>query len=370
MAVKSRFNPTFSYILFILILLPLFFSGPALGQQKVPGDVEEKLGRLTAEEKRVLEELFALAQSAAEMEKEETGLRIGIETLKQDIAGVQKAIAAEEKKYEQNQKALQHVLKSYQRMGPSSFLESLLGSGSLGEFLRKLTTLRDLARNTGDLLDSLQESKDLLAAQKAELEVKLASLQESRESLAESIRKTAAAKEELEEYLASLSDEREFYEGRLASMQQAWSELTQFFPEVSRKFSQIIKEAELPADALEIKLTSSGIKAAISAETINKIIADHGLDEMVCKFYPERVDIIAAQKELILKGTFVLENKVLKFAAEEGTFYGMALTPGNLEELFAQEELALDLQNFLENYTVRSLEISDNKLELLVVPEF
>ena len=67
---------------------------------------------------------------------------------------------------------------------------------------------------------------------------------------------------------------------------------------------------------------------------------------MACKFYPERVDIIAAKRSFILKGTFVLENKVPKFAAEEGTFYD-GTNPGNLEELFAQEELALDLQNFL-----------------------
>ena len=253
-------------------------------------------------------------------------------------------------------------------MGPTSYLEIILDSSNLSVFLRRLNTLRDLTRNTDELLRLLQESSEALAAQKTELTENLVLLAETQALLKESLLKTAQLKEEMEEYLASLAEERVYYRNRLDSMQRAWSELTHFFPEVTKKFSQIIEEANLPPDAMKLTMTFNGIKASIQDTTLNDIIKDHGLSEMVFSFYPGRVEIAVPDKNLVLAGIFILDGSTLKFQAQKGSFYGMPLQKGNLEELFSKEELLLNLKNLMGKNIVRSIEIQNGQLELLIIP--
>ena len=357
-------------VLFFFILILISFSGMVSGQQGIAESVEEKLAELSDEEKKVLEELFALVQSIEDMELDEQRVGEEKEKLEQEIKQLEREIAAEEALYQDKEEALRQVLKSYQRMGPSSYLERLLDSSSLAVFLRRLNILRDLTQNTGELLDQIQESKDKLAAEKTKLDTKLVALKDVQERLAESISRTIEVKEKQEEYLASLAEEREFYEDQLTNMKKAWSELLVFFPEVSMSVSRIVKEADLPADAVKIIWGPSGIRASITQETLNSIFIDYGLDDMAFGFYEKRVEITVPDKSLVLTGTFILEEKILKYQAEGGTFYGMNLTPGNLEELFAEEELLLELENLVGNNDVRSVEVSNGSLELLITPVF
>ena len=51
------------FFLFVFIFLISVFLGTAFGPQDSPAQIEEKLSLLTAEEKEILEELFALTQS-------------------------------------------------------------------------------------------------------------------------------------------------------------------------------------------------------------------------------------------------------------------------------------------------------------------
>ncbi|HHX75200.1 MAG TPA: hypothetical protein GX699_09900 [Firmicutes bacterium] len=370
MVKSGKMNIVFCYILLTAGMLLTAGGGTASGQPEIPGVVEEKLSQLSDEEKQVLEELFALSQTITELEQQEQALGVEIESLERDAGILRETIAAEEQRYGQKRQALKQVLQSYQRMGPSSFLERLLDSDSLADFLHRIVTLRDLARNTGRLLDQLQASRDMLAARKAELDAKLASLEETRENLAESIAQTMAAKEELEAYLVSLAEEREHYETRLAAMQDAWHELTRFFPEVTKSFSRILKEADLPADTVEIEFTASGIKASLSDDNLNNILAEYGLTDLVFDFSAGKAGLAVAARELALSGVFVLDDNTLKFAAEEGTFFGMALNAGHLQALFAEEELLLDLSNLLGGSKISAVTITGHHLELLITPVF
>ncbi|TAH59814.1 MAG: hypothetical protein EWM52_10270 [Methanosarcina mazei] len=82
------------------------------------------------------------------MEKAEKELVLETEAIRKEIEDLEKAIAQEELVYEKKKESLKQVLKSYQRMGPGSFLEIILDSDSLSTFLQRMNILRDLARNT------------------------------------------------------------------------------------------------------------------------------------------------------------------------------------------------------------------------------
>ncbi len=354
----------------IIFTLMFFDANIVAGQTGALTDIEEKLAGLSDKERVVLQHLFALSQEIAEMEKEERRLGLDAEIVMDEIRELEKIIAAEQISYETKRDVLKQVLRSYQRMGPSSYLEIILDSGSLAAFLRRLNTLRDLTRNTGELLHSLQESGEKLAAEKNKVAEKLPLLAEKQELLKTALAKSLRLKEENEEYLASLAEEREYYHGQLTVMQQAWEELKNFFPQVTKEFSRIIEEEALPQEALKTTITLSGIKASIDEQSLNEIISGHGLTDMVLRFYPGRVEIAVPDKSLVMEGIFILEGETLKFQAQEGSFYGMALQTGSLEELFAEGELLLNLKTLVGNNILRSIEIQAGRLELLIIPVF
>lgn len=355
------------FFLFVFIFLISVFLGTAFGQQDSPAQIEEKLSLLTAEEKEILEELFALTQSIEEMEREKQRTSSEMEGLKLRISQLEAEIGAEEHKYNENREALKQVLRSYQRTGPSNYLERLLKAKSFSDFLRRIGTLRDLARNTGNLLELLDESKEKLVAQKEELEPIVNSLQVTEKQLTESIDKTNELKAELEAYLTSLAEEREFFEEQLAMIEEAWQELTQFFPQLTADLARIVAEAKLPPEAIKVRLTPVGLKAALADTTLNNIFAEQGYDELAFTFTPGRVQIEVSENNLVLSGMFLVEDNILTFQVQEGTFFGMALGPGKLEELFAAE-LRLDLNQLVGEMRILALEIGEGQLELTVVP--
>ena len=77
----------------------------------------------------------------------------------------------------------------------------------------------------------------------------------------------------MEAYLASLAEEREHYETRLSAMREAWNELIQFFPEVTRSFSRLLKEADQQADTVQIEFTVSRIKASLADAILNRFLS-------------------------------------------------------------------------------------------------
>jgi len=356
------------FLLFVFIGSNFFFFSTAFSQQDDPAKLEAKLAELSAEEKKILEELFALTQSIDAMEKEKQKTSLDMENLQLQISRLEAEIAAEEQTYNENRKALKEVLKSYQRTGPSTYLERLLKAKSFSDFLRRIGTLRDLARNTGKLLELLQASKEKLEAQKEELVPIADSLRATQRQLAETIDKTNRLKTELENSLAALAEEREFFEERLAIIDRSWQELTQFFPQLTSNLARIMAEAELPPEAIKLTFTPAGVKAAITDITLNNLLDEHGFSELQFTFVPGKVQLAVPARNLILSGAFLVEDKVLKFHALEGTFYGMALNESKREELFASGELLLDLSQLVGEFRILAIEAGEGQLELTVVP--
>ncbi len=368
---RKRTNTIIFLAFGLVIIFTMLFSASVdivAGQTGTLTDIEEKLAGLSDEERAVLQHLFALSQEIAEMEKEVRRLGLDAEIVMDEIRELEKIIAAEQISYETKRDVFKQVLRSYQRMGPSSYLEIILDSGSLSVFLRRLNTLRDLTRNTGELLHSLQKSSEKLITEKNKLDETLLLLAEKQELLSATLIKTLRLKEENEGYLASLAEEREYYHGQLTVMQQAWEELKNFFPHVTREFSRIIEEEALPQKALKTTITLSGIKASIDEQALNEIISGHGLTEMVLRFYPGMVEIAVPDKSLAMEGIFILEGETLKFQAQEGCFYGIALQTESLEELFAEGDLLLNLKTLVGSNILRSIEIQAGRLELLIIP--
>lgn len=347
----------------------LLFCGVSAGVQAGPVDkIQEKMAGISEEEKEILERLFILSQEIEMAEREENRLNEEIETVKGEVEKLESAIEADQAAYEKKREGLRQVLATYQRMGPGSYLEILLDSDNLTEFIRRLNTLRDLTRDTGELLNELEESSKKLNAEKSKLAGKLGLLERNRLKAKEALEKKLELKGEEEAYLSSLKGEKEFYRKYLAEIQQRWEELKAIFKEADGEFSGIIEKGSLPQDALKISFSFFEIKGTIAEKAFNEVISGQpDLPEMIFDFQPGKAELSLPEQKLTLTGSFVvLEGHILKFQPQEGYFYGMPLEPGSIEELLSEGDLSIDLKPLLGKNTLQSAEVKEEQLELSI----
>ena len=334
-------------------------------------EVEEKLSGLTEEEAKTLEELFNLSQEIEEMEREQEQLAEEVVVIQGEIVQLEDKIKIEEGLYEEKRDNLREVLQSYQRMGAATYLEIILESESLGAFLRRLNTLKDMVRNTDELLVSIQESRDRLEKEKERHGQKLDQLADRQEQLEKALARSLELKEELEERLVSLEEERDYYQEQLENMQLAWADLRPFILETVEEFGQLIEKGQVPYDALETTFTFMGIRGSIGEEEFNEIVADYPwLPEMYFSF-SETVRLDIPEKSLILEGNLeIVEDSMVEYQVSRGAFYGMPLGEKPLEELLGESPFRLDFEPLIDNNVLSSIRTREGKMELIIVPSY
>ena len=360
------------FIIFFLVTIFVFISyTPITIADELPiSELQGKLEAITDEQQDVLKNLFTLVQEIEEMEREEKSIVLEMDMINKDISSIEAEIADELENYNQKRDVLKQVLQSYQRRGAGTFLEIILESDNISSFLRRLNTLRDLTRNTGQLLESLKESKERLSVEKERLAEKLVLLKDKQEQLKVSIRAKSQLKEEKENYLASLEEERQYYQDQLHNLQVVWDDLKRLFPDMTREFSLMIAEGNLPPDAIEITFSFISIKGTLKDKALNAIIKENSrLTKMVFTFHPSETEINIPEKHLILSGNFeISEGNTLIFVGTKGSFYGLPLEAESINELFREGTLVFDLKPILGPNTIDSIEIMDGYLELTILP--
>lgn len=355
--------------LLITVLLIFVAINVLTGQADPFVTVEQKLTSITDEEKRVLEELFKVVQEIDLLESEEKKIAQEIRNLRHNIDILINEIEKEEEVYRKKQEGLAQVLRSYQRMGPASYIEIILNSDSLSSFLRRINIIRDLAHDTGELLEEIESTKNKLISKKNEMEDNLALLEKRNKELNDALDKINELKLNLENRIADLGEEKAYYRDYLENMKEAWTEVKSIFSTIAKDFSDIARDADLSYDDLNLSFSLYGVKASVSEEVINSIISDQPrLEKMLIDFQPGKVIIEMPERKLILTGHFdIQEGNVIVFEAEEGSFFGMGLESGSLEELFMDNQLILDLTTMLGyNSKLKSVEIKEDVMELLI----
>lgn len=363
-----------SFVLCTLIALASAFIPPGivLGQEGPFAGIKEKMANISETERKTLQDLFLLGQQINEIEKEEERITRDIATRNGEIERLKVAIAGEEFAYLNKLEDLRQVLKSYQRMGPGTYLEIVLNSDNLAMLLRRINTLRDLTRNTGKLMELLEENKAKQLTVKTDLVEKNTLMEDSQKQLRESLTKQKQLIEKQEEYLTSLKEKREYYQENLANLQQNWDELKSSVPVFIKELSSIIDKGNIPPDKLNISYNFPSVKGSIDEKTLNDIMSGHPwLPKIVFSFHPSKVKLSIPEKNLVLSGIFVIqEAQIIKFQVQEGSFYDMPLDVGAIEDLFINGDLVFNLKLPLSNYSINSIKATDGYLELTIIPKF
>ena len=187
-------------VLPLLIIILMLTSSVILGQEDI-SQIQERLMSITEEEKEILEHLFIQTQEIEEMEREAKRMDDEIHSIEMDIATIDNRIKKEEENYKKNLDALKIVLQTYQRMGPGSYIEIILSADSLTSLIRRINVIRDLTKNTDELLTDIELSRERLLAERNNLDEKVKLLEEKRRELEENLHKKQDLVREMEEYL-------------------------------------------------------------------------------------------------------------------------------------------------------------------------
>jgi len=355
----------------MIILIGILPTGIVVGQEGPFAGIKEKMAVISETERENLQKLFAMGQQIEELEKEEERITRDLEIKNRDVESLKVTIAEAEVAYTKKVDDLKQVLRSYQRMGPGTYLEIILNSDSLPTLLRRINTLRDFTRDTGKLMDSLEESKAKLSAEKTNLNEEIALMEKNQKQLRESLTMKKQLIEDQENYIASLKEKGETYKKDLANLQKNWDELKTSVPTIIKELSRIIDEGNIPPDKLNISYDFINIKGSIDEETINGLIAGHPLlPEIVFNFDPSNVQISIPEKDLVLSGVFVIqEAHTFKFQVQKGSFFGIPLDNGAIEDLFVRGDLVFNLKLPLSNYSINSIKTTDGYLELVITPK-
>lgn len=363
-----------------IILMSLtynLFPNMASGEVKPITEIKEKLEGISEEEKKILKELFTIRQEIYEKEKEEARISGEINILEKDIDKIRIGIDEKQKDYDDNLQLLKQVLQLYQRGGPASYLEILLGAKDLRTFLNGLNLIKDISRNVDELLTSLEEDKKNLQDEKAILDSQMIQLEQKMIDLQRPIEEKLALKLKMEEYLANLQEEKEDYEEQLKDLEQLWGECKLLFSNIVSEMTRIVGEGHFKDEDLNLSLGLFRINGLIHEDTFNRIIKEHSnLPETNIHFSKDQVQIQVPDWKLVLTGNFIIEgNTSIRFVVKEGTFYGLPLEESSLEELFEQGPLFIDLKDMAGNmvtidFYLHDVDILEDNLKFTIIPVF
>lgn len=362
-------------IIFILCFFISITYIPAIdsfseGVEETLPEIRDKITRISEDEKQVLQKLFLLTREIEGLEREAAAIGRELDKINIEMETMEEAIKGEEAVYAKEQENLKHILQSYQRGGPGSYLEIILKSDSLDSFLKRLNIVRDLAQNTGKLLNTLEERREKLFLEKADMAEKRTLTQAKQKQLSGAIAEKSRLRAELEGLNASLAGEMEYYQAYLDEIEKEWKGLGDLFAAVANEFTRFVDKGNLPLEALKIEFNFLYIKGSLDEKAFNRIVdANSPLPEIQFGFLPDKLQIRVPERNLLLRGRLVVENqRALKFEAEEGSFHGMSLERAALEELFLESPLVLDLKPMLAGGTISAVRIVEGNIELTIIP--
>lgn len=363
----NRKSGIFLLLIWMMALTLSFMPNTIRAQEESIEAIKQKLSTITEEEKAIIEQLFIGLQEIEGLERDYRGIGREIEELKMDVSDLEIRISTEEDKYNHNLNTLEEILKSYQRMGPSSYLEIILNSNNITDFLRRINIIRDLAKNTGDVLNVIEEARDVLIEEKNNLNEKLNLIEDRQRDLKETLDDKSKRIREQEDYLKSLESHREYYEMYLYSLQEMMVELEDLFLQLTVELPGIIENSDIPLESLNPKLSLQGIKLTIDEELFNKIIGGNDdLPEIIFEFSTENIDLFIMEYNIKIRGYFLgSDGHSIEFIIEEARFYDFLLEEKTVKDLIG-DRIVFDFERILDGSAIKDIKILDNYMELII----
>ncbi len=203
-------------------------------------ETEEAINKVKSEMSINMKQIDNMNSQLDDIESEIFTLEAKLEQLNKDIETKTAEVEKKEKEYKENEELLKKRLIASYKAKKTQYLDVLLSSGSLSDFLSKYFLLEKLASHDTDLLKEIQKQKEELERQKAELEADQQEAEEEDKKL--TLRREALG--------VLISDKNKIVQQLSGEEQELNGELDDLRQTDSRIKSQInaLKQAKIPSN--------------------------------------------------------------------------------------------------------------------------
>lgn len=183
-------------------------------------EAKDELDELEDEKSEALNAVQKLTVQISDYEKEITELKEGIESLEKQIDEAQANIKKEQEEYDKNKKALNERLVAMYENKDTTYLDYLLSSNSLTDFISKYYLVAEMADYDTQLLEEIEKEKNRIEKEKEQLEIDKSNLNSSKITLEAKTSNLKIAKAQKESQVANLSEKEKQTQSKIEELEE------------------------------------------------------------------------------------------------------------------------------------------------------
>lgn len=228
-------------------------------------NAKDELEDIETEKSQALTAAQKLTVQISDYEQEINELEDGIKNLQEQISEKTEAIKKDEEEYAKKKKALDERLVAMYENKDTSYLDYLLSSSSLTDFISKYYLVSEMADFDTQLLEAIEQEKNRIEEEKKELEKNKSNLDSAKNTKKIKMDSLKLAKSQKEQAVASLSEKEK-------QTQEKIEELEQDKAVIEKKLRQIAaaEEAERKRQEEERKKQASKNSSSSSNSSSSK----------------------------------------------------------------------------------------------------
>lgn len=247
------------FIIMILIIqnITVFAATTKKDLQNEQSEIDDKIEDLKKEQEEIEKNKSAAMKSVEELigkisetQSEIDDLKAKVEELQEQINSKEKDIQQKEKEYTEQEELLDTRLISMYKKGNTSYLELLLNSSDMSDFLAKYYSASKLIECDKELIQTTKEQKAQIEAEKTEIEANKKKIDETLATQKLKVAELTTLKKDKESQVTKLTKEEK----------QAQAELEQFEKDkkdIEAKLRKIAEEEAKNANYKDVSSTPS-----------------------------------------------------------------------------------------------------------------
>ena len=196
-----------SLILTLILVLTVTMFGSSLAFATSQSDLRNELDEVEEKQDELSKKMAKVSGEIKSAQAKVSNLSYQINETSDDIATTEKRIKKKQKEMQEREKNLNERLVVMYKNGSVGFVDVLMGSNSISEFVSNMEMIQKIYKNDITVLETLQTEHTELVEIQAELKAKKVSLAEQKSQLAVHKAELDAKKKELEKEEDALKDE-------------------------------------------------------------------------------------------------------------------------------------------------------------------
>lgn len=321
---------------------------------------------LDPKEKDALSELFQMMLIMDWSTERKETLETEMSLLKAEIASLEELLRDTEVRYTEARARTTTALKWLHRMGPTSYLEVLLGALTLRDLLTRIDLVVTATRGALRALSEIQHERKSISSLRGDLTAKSARLDVLVEEIHDLSMIQQGFQDRQDELAPLFGDQAKKRYEELVDLKSYWNrEVEPYLEALPTHLADFAKGASMP-EGIRIVPSLFSVKVIVPASGLNDLLlCSESLRGATLLLEPGETLLDVSQLMLTLKGTLSLDAQGRVLYRVSGLeFAGMNIPLGPIRAPL--DDLRLDLVPGLQGMVPRSLAVKHDSLELVV----